>query len=294
MDTSVYPNPTHHKDEIRIKDLVELLLHYRYRVMSFVVGVTVVVGIASFLIPKEYDAAVIISPVTNTSDKSFGGSGAGGALGGLAALAGMSFGSDSKKAESVATLQSQALSGRYIRENNLLPILYSDKWDARAGKWMVTDPEKVPTLWKAIQNFNKHVRTITTDTKTGLVTLTVRWNDPRVAAKWANGLVKLTNDYEREAALVESDRNIAYLTQQAAATDVVGIKQAVYNLLQSEINKSMIARGTDEYAFKVIDPALVSEMAAFPQKKIWVLTAFFGSLILAIFFAFCRIAWGKS
>jgi uncharacterized protein involved in exopolysaccharide biosynthesis len=292
MDTRVYPNPSQQKDEIRIKDLVELLLHYRYRVMLFVIGCTVLVGVVSLLIPKEYDAAVIISPVTNTSDKSFGGGGALGSLGGLAALAGMSIGSDSKKAESVATLQSQALTGRYIRENNLLPILYPDLWDARQGKWTVTNPEKIPTLWKAIQNF-KHIRTISADTKTGLVTLTIRWEDAQLATKWANGLVKLTNDYVREAALVESDRNIAYLTQQAAATDVVGIKQAIYNLLQSEINKSMIARGTDEYAFKVIDPAIVSEKAAFPQKTIWVLTAFFGSLILAIFYAFCRVAWQK-
>jgi uncharacterized protein involved in exopolysaccharide biosynthesis len=293
MDISVYSNPNQRKDEIRLKDLVEMLLQYRYRVMLSVIGITVLVAVVSLLVPKEYDAAVVISPVTNTSDKSFGGSGASGALGGLAALAGMSLGSDSKKAESVATLQSQALTGRYIRENNLLPTLYSDLWDTSTGKWTVTDPKKVPTLWKAIQKF-KHVRTISVDTKTGLVTLTIRWEDPDVAAKWANGLVKLTNDYAREAALVESDRNVAYLTQQAAATDVVGIKQAIYNLLQSEINKSMIARGTDEYAFKVIDPALVSEKAAFPEKTIWVLTAFFGSLILAIFFAFCRISWQKS
>jgi uncharacterized protein involved in exopolysaccharide biosynthesis len=292
MDTRVYPVPSQHKDEIRIKDLIELLLQYRYRVLLFVFGCTIVVAIVSLLISKRYDAEVVISPVTNTSEKSFGGSGALGGLGGLAALAGMSLGSDSKKAESIATLQSQALTGRYIRENNLLPILYADKWDARQGKWNVTDPQKIPTIWKAVQFF-KHVRTISTDTKTGLVTLTVRWDDPQLAEKWANGLVKMTNDYEREQALVESDRNIAYLTKQAAGTDVVGIKQAVYNLLQSEINKSMIARGTDEYAFKVIDPATVAEKAAFPQKTIWVLTALFGSLLLAVFAAFCRIAWQK-
>ncbi len=252
------------------------------------------VAIVSLVIPKEYDAAIIISPVPNQSEKSFGGGAGGlGGLGGLAALAGMSFGSDSKKAESIATLQSQALTGRYIRENNLLPILYASKWDAAQRKWKVTDPQKVPTLWKAIQYF-KHVRTISTDTKTGLVTLTIRWDDAALAANWANGLVKMTNDYVREAAMVEADRNVAYLTKQAAATDVLGIKQAVYNLLQSEINKGMIARGTDEYAFKVIDPAIVSEKAAFPQKIIWALTAFFGSLILAVFFAFCRIAWMKS
>jgi uncharacterized protein involved in exopolysaccharide biosynthesis len=292
MDTRVYP--TRNNDEIRIKELVALLSLYRWRLITFVSVCTVIVGVVSFLLTREYDAEVTISPVsTNASDRALGGSSSLGALGGLAALAGMSFGSDSKKAESIATLQSQALTGRYITENNLMPILYADDWDAARGKWTVTDPEKVPTLWKAVQRFKK-IRTISTDSKTGLLTMTIRWKDAAIAAKWANGLVKLTNDYEREKAMTESDRNIAYLETQAAATDVVGIKGAIYNLLQSEISKSMIAKGTDEYAFKVVDPAVVPEKAAFPQKKVWVMAAFFGSTILAVFIGFCCLAWQKS
>ena len=290
MDTRVYPGRD--RDEIRIKDLIELLLQYRWRVIAFVVGCTVIAGIVSFLVRKQYDAEIIISPVHLTSEKSFGSGGALGSFSGLAALAGLSLGSDSKKAESLATLQSQALTARYIRENNLMPILYADKWDAAAGKWKSTNPKKIPTLWKAVQFFKK-IRTISTETKTGLVTMTIRWDDPQLAAKWSNGLVKMTNDYEREKAIAESGRNITYLTQQAASTDVVGIKQAVYNLLQSEISKSMIAKGTDEYAFKIIDPATVAEKAAVPQQSVWIMAAFFGSLLIAVFYAFCRVAWQK-
>lgn len=296
MDTRVYPASERERDEIRIKELVEVLWQHRWRVIAFVMTCTVIVGVVSFLLKKQYDAEIIISPVTATASERSMGSGGGGTLGalsGLAALAGMSFGSDSKKAESIATLQSQTLTGRYITENNLMPILYADEWDARTGKWTVTDPKKMPTLWKAVQKF-KNVRTLTTDSKTGLVTMTIRWDDAALAAKWANGLVKMTNDYAREKAIAESERNITYLTQQAAATEVLGIKQAIYNLLQSEISKNMIAKGTDEYAFKIIDPATVPEVAAFPKKKIWVLIAFFASSMLAAFFVFCRLAWQKS
>src|SRR5690348_13193781 len=264
MDTAVHS--ASQTDEIRMKDFVQAMLLYRYRIAVCVTAFTILIGIVSFLIQKQYDAIVVISPVTSTSDKSLGG-GALGSLSGLAALAGMSLGSDSKKNESLATLESQAILQRYIVENNLMPILYEDEWDARNRKWTVTDPKKVPTLWKATQLFKSGVRTVTPDNKTGMVTLKVRWKDANLAAKWANGLVKLTNDYARQAAIAESDRNIAYLTQQAAATDVLGIKQAIYNLLQSEISKNMIAKGTAEYAFKVIDPALVPERAAFPVKK---------------------------
>jgi len=50
-----------------------------------------------------------------------------------------------------------------------------------------------------------------TDPKTGLVTLSITWNDPNIAAKWANGLVRMANDYLRDQAIEESERNIAYL-----------------------------------------------------------------------------------
>ena len=292
MDTAVHS--ASQTGEIRLKDLVRMLLLYRYRIAVFVMTCTIIVGVLSFLVKRQYDAMIVISPVTSTSDKSLGAGGALGSLSGLAALAGMSLGSDSKKNESLATLESQAILQRYIVENNLMPILYEDKWDARSGKWTVTNPEARPTLWKAIQFFKKNVRNISTNSKTGVVTLTVRWRDAATAAKWANGLVKLTNDYERERAIAESDRNIAYLTQQAAGTDVVGIKQAIYNLLQSEISKSMIARGTPEYAFKVIDPALVPEKAAFPLKKLWVAVAFLGSFLLATLVVLARLAWQKN
>lgn len=276
-----------------MKDLVQTMLLYRYRIAVFVFVCTVVVGVVSFLIQKQYDASIVISPVTNTAEKSLGGAGALGSLGGLAALAGVSIGADSKKNESLATLESQALIQRYIRENNLMPILYADRWDAKSGKWKVKDPESLPTLWKATQFFKNNVRTVSTNSKTGMVTLKVRWKDGALAAKWANGLVKMTNDYERERAIAESDRNISYLTQQAAATDVVGIKQAIYNLLQSEISRNMIARGTPEYAFKVIDPALVPEKAAFPLKKLWVAVAFFVSFVLAALVVLARLAWQR-
>jgi uncharacterized protein involved in exopolysaccharide biosynthesis len=291
MDTAVHS--AGRTDEIRMKDLVQMMLHYRFRIALFVITCTLIVGVVSFLVQKQYDAVIVMSPVTNTSDKTLGG-GALGSLSGLAALAGMSLGSDSKKNESLATLESQAILQRYIVENNLMPTLYEHQWDARSGKWTVTDPKKVPTLWKATQFFKNNVRTVTPDGKTGMVTLKIRWKDAELAARWANGLVKMTNDYVRQAAIAESDRNIAYLTQQAAATDVVGIKQAIYNLLQAEISKNMIARGTPEYAFKVIDPALVPEKAAFPLKKVWVVVAFVASFLLATLVVLARLAWQRS
>jgi uncharacterized protein involved in exopolysaccharide biosynthesis len=147
------------------------------------------------------------------------------------------------------------------------------------------------TPWKGNEFFKKNVRTVVTDPKTGLVTMTIKWTDPHIAAKWANDLVSLTNSYLQKKAIAESERNIAYLNGEAAKTDVLPVKQAIYTILQSEINKEMLARGNDEYAFKILDPAVPPERPSTPPATFLMAGAFIGSLGLALFIAFAYVAW---
>jgi uncharacterized protein involved in exopolysaccharide biosynthesis len=131
---------------------------------------------------------------------------------------------------------------------------------------------------------------VTSDAKTGLVTLTITWKDPVLAANWANELVRMTNDFMRNKAVEQSERNIAYLNKQIATTDAVGVKQAIYTVLQNEINKVMLARGNDEYAFKILDPATAPEKPSSPQKLIWILVGMFGGLLMSAFIVLVRSA----
>jgi uncharacterized protein involved in exopolysaccharide biosynthesis len=253
-------------------------------------------GVAAWLTPNTYRASIVVSAVTNTP-----GSGGGGGLGsmvsqfsGLASLAGLAIGGDSKKFESVAVLQSEALTEEYIRDNKLLPVLYPKLWDPVGKRWKVTDPKKAPTVWKATQRFKHSIANVSTDTKTGLVTLTITWTDADLAAKWANDLVSKTNDHLRSKAIVESDRNIAYLNTEVVKTDVVGVKTAIFSVLQNEISKEMLARGSDEYALKVVDPAVAPEVPYSPQPVMWVLIGIFSGLLVCVIAAFVHVAWRKT
>jgi uncharacterized protein involved in exopolysaccharide biosynthesis len=257
---------------------------------------TLIAVVAVVVAPSEYTASIVLSPIGERQM-----SGQVGGLGstlsqfsGIASLAGLSLDSDSRKSESLAVLQSEALTENYIRQNNLLPVLYSRKWDAQRGNWYTKNPKDVPTLWKANQDFKKKVRSITTDTKTGLVTMTIVWRDPQIAAQWANGLVKMANAFEQNKAIVEAERNVAFLNNELTKTEVVGIKQALYANLQNEISKEMLARGNEEYAFKILDPAFAPEKRSSPVPVMWILFGFFVGLILSLVGAFGRMAWARS
>jgi len=293
MDVKASSRPQLREDEIRLKDLVEEVWRLKWLVSALTLVFALGGLTAALVMPKMYKASVIVSPATNAPGTSMGG-GVGSLVsqfGGLASLAGLSIASDSRKAESVAVLQSEALTERYIRQNNLLPILFPSLWDARANRWK--DPRKVPTTWAAGQSFKK-TRTVETDLRTGLVTMTINWTDPEVAARWANGLVAMTNDYLRGKAIDESNRDIAYLNEQAGRTDVVGVKEVIYSVLESEVNKAMLARGTDEYALKVVDPAIAPESPSSPRKKLWTLLGLFCGFVAAIFGIFVRMSWSRA
>jgi uncharacterized protein involved in exopolysaccharide biosynthesis len=276
--------------QISVRELAHTVWQGRWFVLAILAVATLLAASAAFLVTKKYQADVVISPVS--SDQA--GSQLGALVsqfGGLASLAGISGAKDSKTSESLAVLQSEALTQSYIEKNNLLPILFASKWDAARKQWRESNPERIPTLWRGNEYFGNKVRTVTTDAKTGLVTLSITWTDPVLAAKWANELVAYANQVLQNKAIREADRNIAYLNDEARKTEVVEVRQAIYSLLQTEINKAMLARGSDEYALKTIDPAFVPERAYFPNFIIWTLVGFFTGLLLSISALFIRSSW---
>jgi len=285
-------------DEISFREVVELMWASRWLVITVTAVCALGAGVVGFGMSKKYEAQIVIAPVSGSASAGQGGGGGLSSMlsefGGLASLAGLSIGGDSRKAEFITVLSSALLTTDYIKSNNLLPVLFYKQWDSAAQRWKPMPPEKLPTFWKANEFFKKKVRQINTDSKTGIVTMAITWRDPQLAAEWANGLVRLANEYLRNKAITQSERNIAYLNQQAAKTDMVGARQAIYSLLQAEINKQMLARGNEEYAFKVLDPAMPPERPTNPSPVLLILGGMVGGFVLAAIFVFSRLAWRRS
>jgi uncharacterized protein involved in exopolysaccharide biosynthesis len=271
---------------IGLREAFYFLWAGRWLLLTIVVLCTIAAAALVEVVPSRYEADILLSPVTDQSGGSGIGSAIGSAvsqLGGVSSLVGLNpLAADSAKAEAVATLQSEGLTERYILSNNLLPVLFSDSWDSARQQWKTQNPKKIPTLWKGNQYFKKHVRTVAQNGKTGLITLTIVWKDPKLAAQWANDLVRLTNDYMRNKAITESERNIAYLNDQAQKSNVIELRNAIYGLMEAEIKKEMVARGREEYALKVIDLATPPEIKSFPEPILWTGAGFVLGIVLGI------------
>ena len=121
------------------------------------------------------------------------------------------------------------------------------------------------------------------DTKTNLVTLSIEWSNPVLAAKWANKLVERVNQARRKEAIEEADKSIKYLEQQIGNTGVVEVQQSIYKLIEAQTKTKMIASTREEYAFKVIDRAVPPEKKVSPRRLLMVvLGALIGFLVGAM------------
>lgn len=277
-------------DEISWTQLRNVIWRQRWFVLVVFFLCTVGCLGASYLLPKSYDASVLVSISSEVSASGQLG-GVSSQIGGLASILGVSADAGGLRAVALATLQSDQLTRSYIEDKGLVQVLFSRLWDAEKGVWKESDSKKAPTVWAATKYFGAKVRSVTENAKSGLITLTIRWSDPVLAAAWANELVATTNRYLREQAIVDTQRNIEYLTQQIAGTNVVSLQQSLYGLMEAEIKKQMLARGNDEYAFKVIDPAVVAEVQASPKPKVWLMIGILLGAMVSIGLAIVRAEW---
>ena len=212
-----------------------------------------------------------------------------GGVGGLASLAGIDVGSN-KSAESIGVLKSRELAGAFIEDQNLLPLFFANRWDASAKHWKSPDIKKQPDIRDGISYFHGTVLKVQEDRKTSLITVAVEWTDAKTAATWANLLVERVNDRMRQRALSEGETSMGYLKQQLAETNIVPLQQSIGRVIESQLQQLILAKSTDEYAFRVIDHAQIPKWRDHPHSVLIVAMAFFAGGAVSSLFLIARHA----
>ncbi len=82
------------------------------------------------------------------------------------------------------------------------------------------------------------------------------------------------------ARLRSQNENVIYLQHEIASSNIVSLQQSIGRVLESELQKLMMARGSDEYAFKIIDPAVPPRKRFRPQRVlVIIMSTVAGSLL---------------
>jgi uncharacterized protein involved in exopolysaccharide biosynthesis len=218
----------------------------------------------SFCFTPMFKADAVLVP----SDEIQGLSENGGIVGGLASLVGMGA-PGSKESEAIETLKSRALTRSFIEANGLLPIIFHKRWDAVTKRWRVDRYGRVPTLEDGFKEFDKNILTVVENHKTGLINITIIWEDPTLAKQWIVGLVDAANDRLRTQAIIRSTLTLEYLQKVSATMSITEVRTDINKLIETEIKKQMIAAGGKDYAFRVVDPPVVPERKTSPVRSLY-------------------------
>lgn len=264
---------------IPLSEIIGIAWRRKWLLLFCILSFTSVGVIYSLATQEYFRAEAVLAPAEKRSNM-----GSLGQLSGLASLAGISVGAGGS-AESLAMLRSRQFVGSVVAEQQLLPALFPEKWDDKRKRWDVDDETDTPTVYDGAGRFIEKRLNVSEDKKTGIVRLSVVWTDPDTASRLANLLVTRLNEALRDRAISDSERNIAYLQEELKSTQVVSLQQSIGRLVDTELQKLMLARGNKEFAFKVVDPAVAPRDRDSPNRVLITLTSsllggLFGMILL--------------
>ena len=254
---------------------------------------TIVAVFYALSLPDTYKSEALLTVAEQKDSTGLGG--LSGQFGGLASLAGINLGagSDNKTQLAIEVLKSRQFTSEFIQNHNILPDLMAVKsWNSSTNdisynediyiadqkKWIreISAPFKPkPSMQEAHRAFSKVV-SINTLKDTGMVTISIEHISPVIAKQWVDWLVEDINSVMKKRDVAEANRSTDFLVKQLNKTKIADIRAVLYKLVEEQTKTIMFANVRDEYVFKTIDPALVSEEKFKPKRA---LICIFGTLL---------------
>ena len=255
-------------DLIDVRRIFVNLWRGKFWIIGSAVLFTAAFVIAAYSMTPIYRASTLLIPASTEGE--MGGLGSAmRSFAGTASLLGLSVGGErSNLDEALAVLKSRQFLEKFIRDKELMPVLFEKKWDAGRKAWK--QPEDAPTPAAAYKYFSRKILSISEDRKTSLVTVSIDWTDREQAAAWANELIERLNSEMRARALTEAGESVKFLEAESKKTSLVGVQAAISRVIEAQINKQMLANVTQEYALRVVERAMASDEGDVerPNKKL--------------------------
>ncbi|WP_379865435.1 Wzz/FepE/Etk N-terminal domain-containing protein [Marinobacter sp. M5B] len=252
--------------------------------------------------PDIYQANALLAPADGENGGRLGGQ-----LGSLASLAGVSIGRDGANKTVIAkeVLQSRAFLTDFIDRHQLAASLMATKeWNTQQAKWVynreIYNPENgewgkgddgkslKPTSWDLVKKFKGGHLSVVENKDNGMITVSVKSRSPVAAMHWTEWLVKDINERMRAQDIEDAEASIRYLKDKLDETNIAGMQQVFYQLIESETRTVMLANAQQEYVFKTVDPAVVPQEKSEPKRALIAVVATMLGGMLGVFIVFVR------
>ncbi len=289
-------------DEIDLRELFSAIWAGKWTILVITVMFSVLAAFYAISLPNIYKSEVTLAPAGEGSGTKISGQ-----LGGLAALAGVNIGGQGveKTALALEILKSREFLGRFIEQNDLYVAFMAAKgWD-RANDKLLIDAEiynqetqqwlreveapfkPKPSAQETIEEFEKFF-TVRQDTATGMVSLSLQHYSPLLAKQLVDKLVVAINEDMRQRELNEAEKSIEYLNKKIKETNLADLRTMLFSLIEEQTKVVMLANVRNEYVFKTVDPAVVSEKKDKPARALICILGLMLGAMLSVLFVLVR------
>ena len=211
--------------------------------------------IISIYLTPMYSSDILVSDNNDSNETSTS------AIGGLASLAGIQLPqANNKSLSTLATLNSKTFLKAFIEEYDLKPKIFKDLWVEKTNSWSGEEPSDLG----AVGELKKLIEI--KKAEGGLVRIIVSTYDPEFSLFIANKIVFFINDYMRKSAIEESENLIKFLEKEAVKSSLSDVKLRIFALIQENIAEKSLANVRQEFIYKVIDKAYLSDYPSYPNK----------------------------
>ena len=211
--------------------------------------------IISIYLTPMYSSDILVSDNDDSNETSTS------AIGGLASLAGIQLPqANNKSLSTLAILNSKTFLKAFIKEYDLKPKIFKDLWLEKTNSWSGEEPSDLG----AVGELKKLIEI--KKVEGGLVRIIVSTYDPEFSLFIANKIVFFINDYMRKSAIEESENLIKFLEKEAVKSSLSDVKLRIFALIQENIAEKSLANVRQEFIYKVIDKAYLSDYPSFPNK----------------------------
>ena len=305
LQQQAYPSQD---DEIDLRELARAIWQGKWLILCITAIFAVSSVFYALSIPDEYKSTAILAPASTSSSSSL--SKLAGQFGGLASLAGVNLGGGGgadKTTIAIELMKTWGFLETFIKSNQLEVevfaakgwdkannrlIIDSELYDGTNKKWVrEIDPSSgrkaEPSSWELFEKIKNKI-SISSDTKTGLVSLNVEHYSPFIAKKWADLLIVAINQHMQLQDRKEALSSIEYLKTQINKTNIAEMRTIFYQLIEEQTKTLMLAEISDEYVFKTLSPAKVAEQKSKPKRASIVVVGIMMGGMLSMMFVLIR------
>ena len=262
--------------DISLLELYSIILKKKVLIILITLSFSLSSIFYSLSLDKYYSASLLMMPAASSSQNSQGLSSL---LTGLTSGPSI-FGSAPKTKEALAIFQSRLFIESFITREDLMPKLFYQSFDEEDLSWI---PDEIPSLK---DGYEKILSSLKINLDGSLITISLESHDPDLAADIVNSMTKAVNNHIREESIEESKRSISFLETEINKTNLSSSIEMLYRLIEQQTQTIMVANTRQDYAFKVIDPAVAPVHPAGPNRRIIVIIStfigFLGSLLIVL------------